>query len=143
MLATTAGLWRTWRSRLRRRWGHAQLTTLADCCHYSGRQVLAREQAGIVPYVPKPQTSGAKAEGRFGKQDFVHLAENDEHRCPAGERLPWRSNNVEDRLAPPHYWTNACISCSIKPQCTTGEERLRLADAERYPVWDGWVLCHV
>ena len=26
----------------------------------------------MTPYVPKPLTSGAKAEGRFGKQDFVY-----------------------------------------------------------------------
>jgi transposase len=103
--------------------GHAQLTALADRSYYSGRQVLACEQAGIVPYVPKPLTSGAKAEGRFGKQDFVYLAEDDEYRCPAGERLPWRFNNVEDGLALRHYWTNACTSCSIKAQCTTGKER--------------------
>jgi len=27
---------------------------------------------GVTPYVPKPLTSGAKAAGRFGKQDFVY-----------------------------------------------------------------------
>jgi transposase len=29
------------------------------------------------PLVPKPMTSGAKADGRFGKQDFVYLPEQD------------------------------------------------------------------
>jgi hypothetical protein len=28
--------------------------------------------AGITATLPKPMTSGAKAEGRFGKQDFVY-----------------------------------------------------------------------
>jgi hypothetical protein len=27
---------------------------------------------GVTPYVPGPLTSGAKADGRFGKQDFVY-----------------------------------------------------------------------
>lgn len=35
-------------------------------------KVLACETLGVRPYVPKPLTSGAKAEGRFGKQDFVY-----------------------------------------------------------------------
>jgi hypothetical protein len=37
--------------------------------------------------MPKPTTSGAKSEGRFGKQDFAYLPEEDVYRCPAGERL--------------------------------------------------------
>jgi hypothetical protein len=34
-------------------------------------------------------TSGAKSEGRFGKQDFVYLADEDVYRCPAGEKLKY------------------------------------------------------
>ncbi|MBV8512227.1 MAG: hypothetical protein JOZ94_01970 [Xanthobacteraceae bacterium] len=30
--------------------------------------------------VPKPQTSGAKSDGRFGKQDFVYLPVEDAYR---------------------------------------------------------------
>jgi hypothetical protein len=43
-------------------------------------------------------TSGAKAEGRFGKQDVVYLRADDVYRCPAGDRLKYRSTNVEDGL---------------------------------------------
>jgi hypothetical protein len=31
-------------------------------------------------------TSGAKADGRFDKADFIYDAETDEFQCPAGER---------------------------------------------------------
>ncbi len=41
-------------------------------------------------------TSGAKSEGRFGKQDFVYLSDEDVYRCPAGERLKYRYANEED-----------------------------------------------
>jgi hypothetical protein len=51
---------------------------------------LVCDQAGIAVTLPKPLTSGAKAEGRFGKQDFVYEAEADTYRCPAGEQLPYR-----------------------------------------------------
>lgn len=45
--------------------------------YFSGEEILACERAGVTPYVPKPLTSGAKADRRFGKQDFVYLAEED------------------------------------------------------------------
>ncbi len=77
----------------------------------------------MTPLVPKPLTSGAKAEGRFGKQDFIYSAAEDEYRCPAGQRLTWRFTNVEHGLTLRHYWTSACTDCSIKRRCTTGKER--------------------
>ena len=30
---------------------------------------------------------GINAKGRFGKQDFIYVAEDDVYLCPAGERL--------------------------------------------------------
>ena len=78
---------------------------------------------------PKPQTSGAKSDGRFGKQDFVYLPEEDAYRCPAGEQLPYRFTSEEDGKQIRRYWTNACQNCSLKSQCTTGSER-------RIPRWE-------
>ena len=46
------------------------LEALADRGYYSGEQLLACEQIGVKPYVPKPRTSNARAEGRFDKEDF-------------------------------------------------------------------------
>jgi hypothetical protein len=37
-------------------------------------KIVACEQAGITTFVPKPLTSSSKAEGRFGKQDFIYVA---------------------------------------------------------------------
>ena len=76
--------------------GHDALTVFADRGYFKGEEILACEQAGHLAYVPKPLTSGAKAKGRFGKQDFIYIAADDAYRCPAGERLTWRFNNVED-----------------------------------------------
>jgi hypothetical protein len=70
--------------------GADTVTVLADRGYFSGPEVLACEQAGIVAVCPKPLTSGAKASGRFGKQDFVYQAESDTYRCPAGETLTRR-----------------------------------------------------
>jgi len=43
------------------------LMVVADRGYYKGLEILACEQAGITIFVPKPLTSGSKAEGRFGK----------------------------------------------------------------------------
>src|SRR4030081_1847978 len=74
------------------------LTVIADRGYFKGEEILACEETGMTPLVPKPLTSGAKAEGRFGKQDFIYSAAEDEYRCPAGQRLTWRVTNVEHRL---------------------------------------------
>lgn len=103
--------------------GHEALTAIADRGYVKGEEIVACGEAGISPIVPKPLTSDAKAEGRFGKQDFVYVAADDECRCPARERLTWRFNHVEDGLTLRNYWTNACSDCATKPQCTTGKER--------------------
>ena len=65
--------------------GIEDLNVLADRGYFSGEQILACEQARITAYVPKPLTSGSKAEGRFGKQDFVYDPQKNEYRCPAGQ----------------------------------------------------------
>jgi hypothetical protein len=58
------------------------LEAVADRGYFSGEEILACDQAGITVTLPKPMTSGAKSEGRFGMQDFVYLPEEDVHRCP-------------------------------------------------------------
>jgi hypothetical protein len=68
-------------------------------------------------------TSGAKAAGRFGKQDFVYVAAEDIYRCPAGERLTYRFTYREDSETLRRYWTIACQTCALKAQCATGPER--------------------
>src|ERR1700757_1493429 len=75
--------------------GADSLTVLADRGYFSGEEVVACEAAGGTPIVPKSLTSGAKADGRFGKQDFIDQSETDTYRCPAGEQLIWRYTTVE------------------------------------------------
>jgi transposase len=99
------------------------LEAVADRGYFSSPEILACHEAGITVTLPKPMTSGAKSDGRFGKQDFVYLPEEDAYRCPAGERLPYRYTNEEADKMLRRYWTNACKNCSIKPQCTPGSER--------------------
>ena len=100
-----------------------RLEAVADRGYFSSPEILECHKAGIVVTLPKPLTSGAKAEGRFGKQDFAYLPVEDAYRCPAGERLSYRYTNEEDGKTLRRYWTTACSDCSLKSQCTTGRER--------------------
>jgi transposase len=100
-----------------------KLDAVADRGYFNGEEILACEQAGITVTLPKPMTSGAKSEGRFGKQDFVYLADEDVYRCPAGEKLTYRFTAEEHGQRLRRYWTDACRTCPIKAQCTTGKER--------------------
>jgi transposase len=103
--------------------GVATLDAVADRGYYEGEEIKACEESGITVTLPKPQTSGAKAAGRFGKQDFVYVAADDVYRCPAGERLTYRFTGEEDGKKLRRYLTSACQTCELKAQCTTGHER--------------------
>jgi len=99
------------------------LDVVADRGYFNGEEILACEEAGITVTLPKPMTSNSKAQGRFGKQDFRYVAEEDVYICPAGERLAYHYTNEEKGLVVHRYWTNACKSCAIRHSCTTGKER--------------------
>jgi transposase len=99
------------------------LEAVADRGYFNSPEILACHEAGITVTLPKPMTSGAKSDGRFGKQDFVYLPTEDVYRCPAGERLTYRYTNEEDGKVLRRYWTTACSKCPLKSQCTKGPER--------------------
>src|ERR1700674_3647222 len=99
------------------------LEAVADRGYYNGEEILACDKAGIAVTLPKPQTSGAKSDGRFGKQDFVYIASEDVYRCPASEKLKYYYTKEEDGQKFRCYWTNACRRCPLKAKCTTGKER--------------------
>jgi transposase len=103
--------------------GAEHLDAVADRGYFNSPEILACEQAHISVTLPKPMTSGAKSDGRFGKQDFVYLPKEDVYRCPAGEKLAYRYTNEEDGKTLRRYWTTACPRCPLKSQCTKGPER--------------------
>jgi len=99
------------------------LTVLADRGYYNGPEILACDRAGFTPLVPKPLTSGARADGRFDKRDFVYNAKRDAYRCPAGKWAPYRCTSVEKGQTLHRYWSSECRSCKLKDHCTPANER--------------------
>jgi len=109
--------------------GADHLDAVADRGYYSSTEIKACDEACIAVTLPKPMTSGAKSDGRFGKQDFVYNAAEDVYRCPAGEKLTYRMTTEQDGKMMRRYWTNTCPNCPLKSKCTTGNER-------RIPRWE-------
>ena len=106
-----------------------ELAAVADRGYFNSPEILECAEAGITVTLPKPMTSGAKSQGRFGKQDFVYVPEKDVYRCPAGEHLIYRFTAQEDGKTMRRYWTTACPKCPLQSRCTTGPER-------RIPRWE-------
>jgi len=102
---------------------HHEMTALADRGYFKGEEILECVDVGIKPLVPKPLTSGSRAEGRFDKRDFIYDPKRDEYRCPAGERAIWRMTTVEDGQTIHSYWSSACPRCTMKAQCTRSPYR--------------------
>ena len=103
--------------------GVDELTVVADRGYFRGEEIFDCDKAGITTYLPKPQTSGTMFKGFFGKRDFIYIAEDDEYRCPAGQRLIRHTQMQEQGQTLYRYWTSVCSKCSIKSKCTTGKER--------------------
>ena len=101
--------------------GVDELEAVADRGYYSSEEILTCHQAAITITLPKPiSIYGIEAKGRFGKQDFVYLSNEDMYRCPAGEKLVYHYTNEENGLVLRRCWTNACqeLRC-ITGVCTT------------------------
>ena len=99
------------------------LEVVADRGYYNSPEILACEEANITVTLPKRQTTNNKKRGRFVKADFRYVSSEDVYICPAGERLKYYYTNQEKGLTLRRYWTNACGTCAIKDQCTTGVHR--------------------
>jgi transposase len=116
--------------------GCAEITVLADRGYYSGDEVLACEGTGVVPCIPKTQTSANAKRGLFTGDDFVYDAENDRYTCPAGMHLTKGSVRSDRRGNIDHYRNlTACATCALKPRCTL-EKHKRLKRWEHEGVLD-------
>jgi transposase len=104
--------------------GVDKLEAVADRGYYTGEELKACDDAGIAVTLPKPNTTGMEAKGRFGKHDFAYLAGHDVYRCPAGELLAYWLTTVDGERTIRRYTTRACGSCQLKPRCTTAKNRV-------------------
>ena len=116
-----------------------KMEVVADRGYFDSPDILACDRADITTYVPKPQTSGSKAEGLFGKPDFRYDAQRDEYCCPAGQRLGYRTTVAQDGLHMHTYVTTKCGTCPLQSKCTPQSSR-RIRRWEHEDVIDAMLL---
>ena len=105
--------------------GVDELDVVADRGYFSSEQILECSQIDVSVTLPKPMTSGMKAKGQFGKQDFRYLADKDIYLCPAGQALSFVSHKRQTG-GPDlrRYATAGCGACALKTRCTTSTQRV-------------------
>ena len=99
--------------------GAETMEAFADRGYYKAEEVLACEGTGILPCVPKTQTSNNPNRGLFSGDDFIYDAKTDSYTCPAGAS-PTKGAVRSDRRDNIDQYRNltACLTCSLKPRCT-------------------------
>jgi transposase len=101
-----------------------EMTVLADRGYYEGEQIRACDAAGIVPMVPKPNTSSALAKGLWGKSNFTYEPETNTYRCPQDQQLPQRFAREEGgKVIQVYFNQKVCDACASRPRCTSGREK--------------------
>jgi transposase len=110
-----------------------ELTVLADGGYYEGKALKECEEAGLITYLPPPQSGAAKHRGVFANHRFSYDAARDLYVCPQGEELGLRRLNEKNGKQYKVYLTKACNGCPLRSQCTTskyGRKILRWVDQE-------------
>ena len=123
---TERGLLARMAKRAKEALGVDRLDVLTDMGYYDGQQVKACLEAGITPYIPKPNTSANTPLGLFGKEDFRYDPQSDCYGCPAGEQLTFRWQSIEKGRERRYYTTPACARCALKLQCTRDPQGRRI-----------------
>ena len=104
--------------------GCDELTVLADRGYFNGDQVLACEGTGVLPIIPKTQTSNNPNRGLFSGADFIYDVEHDHYTCPAGQHLT-KGKVRSDRRDDMDHDRNlsACEACVLNSRCTTDKHK--------------------
>ena len=101
--------------------GIDDLTVLADKGYYAGPDIIACQEAGFHPLLPRTFTSVGRRAGRFTKQDFYYDRPNNRYRCPAGQWMPFKTTTIDANGMKQYNYRNSvpvCRSCHHKEQCT-------------------------
>jgi len=99
--------------------GCKEITVLADRGYFNGDQVLACEDTGVLPSIPKTLTSSSAKRGLFTRREFFYDAAKDHYTCPAGQHLTRATVRSDRRDDIDHYrHLTACFTCPLKARCT-------------------------
>jgi DDE family transposase len=104
--------------------GARTIDVVADRGYFKIEDIEACENAGMVPYVPRPQRGPSVREGLFRKDEFKYDAETESMICPAGQRLQPYSSSLMRGLKKINYANRAaCRDCPLRSRCTGNQFR--------------------
>ena len=111
--------------------GVEQIDVTADRGYFKFEDIGACEQAGMTPYVPKPQRGSSVREGFFAKDEFRYDPAADVYVCPAGEQLRRKYESKSRELTKIDYSNrSACLACALRPRCTNTFRRVSRLENE-------------
>jgi transposase len=110
--------------------GVETLTAIADTGYYNSNALKDCEENGIVAYVPQAKrTARLEAQGRMSHEEFVHDAEANVYRCPAGKLLTpsdGRKINTGGRVEIRYTSRKAdCDACPLRSRCVSAKTPTR------------------
>jgi len=108
-----------------------QIDVVADRGYFKIEDIEACENAGLTPYVPKPQRGSSVREGFFRKDEFRYDPERDAFICPAGQVLSTRyESKLRDLMKTDYANRAACLVCPIRSRCTNGYRKVSRLENE-------------
>ena len=104
--------------------GVEQIDVVANRGYFKIEDIEACEQAGMIPYVPRPQRGQSVKAGLFRKDEFTYDAGTDSFLCLAGQRLQPYTWSLLRGLKKINYVNRAaCQDCPLRRRYTGNEFR--------------------
>jgi transposase len=105
--------------------GVETIAVVADRGYFKIEDIEACEQAGMEPYVPRPQRGPSVRGGFYRKDEFSYEPGTDSFLCPAGQRLGVYSSSLLRGLKKIKYANRiACRDCRLRAKCMGNSFRL-------------------
>jgi hypothetical protein len=96
-----------------------EFTALYDKGYHTGSEFKMAEDLGIEVLVAIPAVASQAPTPEYNVDQFTYLEKEDYYLCPQGERLTspgtWHKTRTYNFK---RYTTRACMTCSVKDQCT-------------------------
>ena len=104
--------------------GTQELTAIADRGYFKSEEILASHEAGINVYVAKTRNFECCGRWPIWPEPISFMMPSVTNTAVLPEKhLIWRFETIEHGLKLHRYWSSNCKTCSMKMQCTPGEQR--------------------
>jgi transposase len=111
--------------------GIERIDVVADRGYFKIEDIVACDEAGLTPHVPKPQRGSGVRRGFFHKDEFRYDPERDVFTCPGGQTLePHHYGRLRDLQRIGYSNPAACPLCPLRARCTTNVRRISRLENE-------------